>query len=151
MSCRMCTVLWHTPNSAANWSAVHRQWASNRESKSGTELFYKWGRLLRRLSCTASLPSRNALTHRVTVWYGNAASPHAWHSPGKHPYLLWPLATSILIQERFSSFVSMVVDRSRYPYESQRTRPVFPKLLKLTPPLGITLNTRGTLPWIKKN
>ena len=79
------------------------------------------GRPVRRLSWTASLPSRNALTHRATVRYGNASSTHASRSPWKRSCVLRSRATLILIQERWSSFVNMVLGRSHYPYESQRS------------------------------
>ena len=77
--------------------------------------------LVRRLSWTASLPPRNALTHRASVRYGKAASPHVSRSPWKHSCVLRPRATSILVQERCSSSVNMVLELSHYPYESQRS------------------------------
>ena len=55
-----------------------------------------------------SLPSRNNFTHRATVRYGKAASPHASRSPWKQVCALRPHATSIFIQERWSSFVNML-------------------------------------------
>ena len=85
LSCRMwSTVLLHTQISAANSRGVHRLSASNREVRSWTVLFSTWGLPVQILSWKASLPSRNALTHRATVRYGNAASPHASSSPWKH-------------------------------------------------------------------
>ena len=72
-------------------------------------MFSTWGRLVRRLSWTASLTSWNALTHHATVQYGKAASPHASRNPWKHSCVPRPHATSILIQERCSSFVNMVL------------------------------------------
>ena len=48
-------------------------------------------------------------------------SRHASRSPWKHSCILRLRATSILIQERCSSFVNMVLGRSHYPYESQRS------------------------------
>ncbi|PSN55173.1 hypothetical protein C0J52_00598 [Blattella germanica] len=37
--------------------------------------------LIRGLSFTSSLPTRNAVTHRAAVRYGNATTPHASRSP----------------------------------------------------------------------
>ena len=54
-----------------------------------------------------SLPSPNNFTHRATVQYGKAASPHASHSPWKQVCALQPRATSIFIQEHLSCFVNM--------------------------------------------
>ena len=73
------------------------------------------GRPVRRLSWTATSPSRNALTHRATVRYGNPASPHSSLSPWKHSCLLRPHVTSIFTQERYSSFLNMVLGRSTSP------------------------------------
>ena len=98
-----------------------RQSASNRVARIWTVLFSTWGRRARRLSWTASLPSRNALIHRATVWYGNSASLHASRGPWKHSCLLRPRATSILIQEGCYSFINMVLGCSHYLYESQRS------------------------------
>ena len=61
----------------------------------------------------ASLLSQNVLNHRATVRYGNAAF--------RHSCVLRLRATLIFIQERFSSFVNMVLGRSQYPYECQRS------------------------------
>ena len=122
MSCKMwSTILWHTQSSAANSRAVHRRSASNREGRSWTVLFSTWGHPVHMLSWTASLPSRNDLTHRVIARRGNAASPHASRSPWKHSCVLWYRATLFLIQERCSSFVNIILKRSHYPYESQRS------------------------------
>ena len=48
-------------------------------------------------------------------------SPHASSNPWKHSSVLQPRATSIFIQERCCNFVNMVLGRSHYPYESQRS------------------------------
>ena len=88
--------------------AVHRRSASIREARSLTVFFSTWGRPVRRLSWTASLPSRNALIHRATVRYGNTAQPHASRSPWKHYCVLRPRLSSILIQVRCSSFINRV-------------------------------------------
>ena len=69
----------------------------------------------------ASLPSQNTLTHRATLQYGNAVSSHASCGPWKHSCLLQPHATSILIQEHYSSFVNMVLGCSHYLYERQHS------------------------------
>ena len=50
-------------------------------------------------------------------------SPHTSCSPWKQSYVLRRRTTSILIQERCSRFVNMVLDRSYYSYGSQRSRP----------------------------
>ena len=113
-----------TPTSAANSHAVHLQSTSNRVARSWSVMFSTWGRWGRsvwRLSWVASLPSQNTLTHCATVQYGNAVSSHASCSPWKHSCLLQPHATSILIEEYYSSFVNMVLGRSHYPCESQRS------------------------------
>ena len=47
--------------------------------------------------------------------------PSASLSPWKHSCVLWPRATSILIQEHCYSFVSLVFGRLHYPCESQRS------------------------------
>ena len=70
-------------------------------------------------SATAFYKGGRALTHRVIMRYGNAASPHASRSPWKHSCVLRLPATSILIQERCFSFENMVLGRSHYRYESQ--------------------------------
>ena len=46
---------------------------------------------------------------------------HASRSPWKESSVLRSRATSILIQERCSNFVKMVLGRWHYPYESQRS------------------------------
>ena len=63
-----------------------------------TTSFSTWYRPVRRLSWTASLPSRNALTHRATALNGNATSPHVSRSSMKHflcttiscHFIFWP-------------------------------------------------------------
>ena len=56
-----------------------------------------------------------------TVAYGNTASPDASSSRLKHSCVLRPCITSIFIQERCSSFINMILVRSHYLYESQRS------------------------------
>ena len=112
---------WHSPTSAANSRAIYRRSAYNREARSWTLLFSTWGRPLRKLSWAASLPSRNALTHRATVWYGNVAPPHSTRGPWKLSCVLRHRANLILIQESCSSFLNMVLGHSHYPYKSQRS------------------------------
>ena len=48
-------------------------------------------------------------------------SPHTSRSPWKYSCVLRHHATSILFLKRCSSFVNMVLERSHYPYESQRS------------------------------
>ena len=77
----------------------------NREARSWTVLFSMWRHPVWRLPWYAFLPSRNALTHRATVWYSNATSPHASHSPRKQSCVLWPRATSIFDPGMFASIL----------------------------------------------
>ena len=63
--------------------------------------------------------SRHSLINCATVRYDNNASPYASCSPCKHYCVLKPRTTFILIQERYSSSVNMVLGRSHYPHESQ--------------------------------
>ena len=58
-----------------------------------------------------SLPSRNNFTHRATVRYGKAASPHVSRSTWKQFCSLRPRANSIFIQERWSCFVNILLGR----------------------------------------
>ena len=58
--------------------------------------------------------------HCHEEWWASVP-PSASHSPWKHSCVLQPPATSILIKERCSSFVNMVLGRSHYSYESQRS------------------------------
>ena len=97
------TVLGHTPISAAN-SRSPLAISIQQGSKELNYVLLQVGS-----SCTASLPSRNALTHHPTVRYGNAALPKASWSPWNHSCMLRHRATSILIQERCCSFVNMVL------------------------------------------
>ena len=101
------------PTSVANLRIVHRRSASNREGRSWNRLFSTWGRPIRRLSWTASLPSQKALTYC-------AASQHASRILWKHSCVLRHRATWIFIHEHCSSFVNMVLGHSHCPYESQR-------------------------------
>ena len=115
------TVLWHNQTFATILTHSPPAISIQRGRKSWTVLFSTWGRPVQRLSWTTSLSSRNALTHRASVRYGNAASSYVSCSPGKDSCVLRHRATSILIQERCSTFVNMVLVRSHYPYESQRS------------------------------
>ena len=65
-----------------------------------------------------ALLTHTALTHRALCGMA-MLHHHMLHSPWKHSCVLWPRATSILIQEHCSSFVNMVLGRTHYPYESQ--------------------------------
>ena len=62
-----------------------------------------------------------ALSWRKMGFCTTKCRPHASRKPWKHSCVLRHRATSILIQERCSSFVNMILGRSHYPYESQRS------------------------------
>ena len=119
LHCCTSKILWGIPfpllTHAQSIGKHHPTW------KQGVELCCspREGHPVQKLSWTASLPFRNALTHRATVRYCNAASPHVSRSPREYSCVLRNHATSILIQERCSSFVNMIVGRMRDPYESQ--------------------------------
>jgi hypothetical protein len=86
------TVNWLIPTSTANWCVVRCLSTSNNDFRS---------------CICSSWPWRNAFTHRATVRYGNASSPHASCKLHQHSFALQQRATSILVQERCSNFVNM--------------------------------------------